>query len=129
MPTVNIHEAKTHLSRFVDQAAVGEEILIARAGKPVARRVALAPTKPKPRTLGLGQGPLYLARTLFQPARRCHSADVRIRETGSGCQYRPDTVSIYNKIVLIKQHGISVENLERFESGRAAKRGQNNVER
>jgi|GEM_PF-720054 len=56
MPTVNIHEAKTHLSRFVDQAAVGEEILIARAGKPVARRVALVATEPKPRTLGLGQG-------------------------------------------------------------------------
>ena len=41
MQTVNIHEAKTHLSRFVDQAAAGEEILIARAGKPIARLVAL----------------------------------------------------------------------------------------
>ena len=56
MQTVNIHEAKTHLSRFVDQAASGEEILIARAGKPVARLVALAPTELKPRTLGLGKG-------------------------------------------------------------------------
>ena len=49
MQTVNIHEAKTHLSRFVDQAAAGEEVLIARAGKPVARLVALAPTERKPR--------------------------------------------------------------------------------
>lgn len=56
MQTVNIHEAKTHLSRFVDQAAAGEEILIARAGKPVARLVALASDTDKPRTLGLGKG-------------------------------------------------------------------------
>ncbi len=56
MQTVNIHEAKTHLSRFVDQAAAGEEILIARAGKPVARLIALASDTNKPRTLGLGKG-------------------------------------------------------------------------
>lgn len=60
MQTVNIHEAKTHLSRFVDQAAAGEEILIARAGKPVARLVALAETSLKPRTLGLGKGKFTL---------------------------------------------------------------------
>lgn len=35
--TVTIYEAKTHLSRLVDQAAAGEEIIIARGGKPVAR--------------------------------------------------------------------------------------------
>lgn len=34
---VNIYEAKTHLSRLVDQAAAGDEIIIARGGKPVAR--------------------------------------------------------------------------------------------
>ncbi len=56
MQTVNIHEAKTHLSRFVDQAAAGEEIVIARAGKPVARLVALASDTQKPRKLGLGKG-------------------------------------------------------------------------
>ena len=60
MQTVNIHDAKTHLSRFVDQAAAGEEILIARAGKPVARLVALAETEKKPRTLGLGKGKFTL---------------------------------------------------------------------
>lgn len=43
MQTVNIHAAKTQLSRLVDQAATGEEIIIARAGKPVARLVPLAP--------------------------------------------------------------------------------------
>lgn len=55
MQTVNIHEAKTHLSRFIDQAADGEEILIARAGKPVARLVSLESTEHKFRILGLGK--------------------------------------------------------------------------
>ena len=55
MQTVNIHEAKTQFSRFVDQAEAGEEIVIARAGKPVARLVALASAASKPRKLGLGK--------------------------------------------------------------------------
>ena len=59
MSTVNIHEAKTHLSRFVDKAAAGEEIIIARAGKPVARLVALA-EQGSPRVLGLGKGRFQL---------------------------------------------------------------------
>ena len=54
MQTVNIHEAKTQLSRFVDQAAAGEEVTIARAGKPVARLVPLQATK-NSRQLGLGK--------------------------------------------------------------------------
>lgn len=37
----NIHEAKTHLSRLVERAASGEEIVIAKAGKPMARLVAV----------------------------------------------------------------------------------------
>ena len=41
MRTVNIHEAKTHLSRLVEQVERGEEIIIARNGTPVARLVAL----------------------------------------------------------------------------------------
>jgi len=44
--SVNIHDAKTNLSRLVDQAASGIEIVIAKAGKPVARLVPLA--KPRP---------------------------------------------------------------------------------
>jgi prevent-host-death family protein len=55
MQTVNIHEAKTQFSRFVDQAEAGEEIVIARAGKPVARLVALESSSFKPRKLGLGK--------------------------------------------------------------------------
>ena len=60
MQTVNIHEAKTHLSRFVDQAAAGEEIIIARAGKPVARLAPLLPVARAPRVLGLGKGKFSL---------------------------------------------------------------------
>jgi len=37
METVNIHEAKTHLSKLLERAACGEEIIIAKAGKPIAR--------------------------------------------------------------------------------------------
>jgi prevent-host-death family protein len=51
MSTVNIYEAKTQLSRLVDRAAAGEEIVIARAGKPLVR---LVPVKAKqPRQAGL----------------------------------------------------------------------------
>ena len=45
MQTINIQAAKTHLSRLVDQAAAGEEIIIARGGRPVARLVPLATTE------------------------------------------------------------------------------------
>jgi antitoxin (DNA-binding transcriptional repressor) of toxin-antitoxin stability system len=55
MGVVDIDAAKTHLSRLVDQAAAGEEIVIARAGKPVARQVKLGDT-PKKRVLGLLKG-------------------------------------------------------------------------
>ena len=56
MHSINIHEAKTHLSRFVEEAASGQEIVIARAGKPVARLVALEASSSKTRELGLGRG-------------------------------------------------------------------------
>ena len=39
MPTVNIHDAKTHLSRYLEQVSRGEEIIIARAGRPIAKLV------------------------------------------------------------------------------------------
>lgn len=44
---VNVHDAKTHLSRLLDRAAAGEEIVIGRAGKPVARLVPLAERSPR----------------------------------------------------------------------------------
>jgi prevent-host-death family protein len=42
---VNIHEAKTHLSRLLQRVAAGEEVTIARSGVPVARLVAVEPEK------------------------------------------------------------------------------------
>ena len=45
MTTVNVHEAKTHLSRILDRVSAGEENIIARAGKPVARLVPLEPKR------------------------------------------------------------------------------------
>jgi prevent-host-death family protein len=53
--SINIHEAKTHLSRLVEQAAAGREFVIAKAGKPLARLVPLTlPVQPK--KLGLLKG-------------------------------------------------------------------------
>ncbi|MCC6441709.1 MAG: type II toxin-antitoxin system Phd/YefM family antitoxin [Rhodanobacteraceae bacterium] len=51
---VNVHEAKTQLSRLLDKAHAGEEIVIGKAGKPYARLVPLEP--PPKRTLGFIQG-------------------------------------------------------------------------
>jgi prevent-host-death family protein len=53
--TVNLYEAKTHLSELVERAAQGEEIVIAKAGRPLARLVALA-QRTAPRPLGLLAG-------------------------------------------------------------------------
>jgi len=43
MRTVNIHEAKTHLSKLVEEVSNGEEVVIAKVGKPMARLVPIAP--------------------------------------------------------------------------------------
>lgn len=45
MTTVNIYEAKTRLSQLVDQAATGEDVVVSRNGKPVARITRLIPPK------------------------------------------------------------------------------------
>jgi prevent-host-death family protein len=57
MRTVNIHEAKTHLSRLVEQAAKDEPFVIAKAGRPLVKVVALdAPSKSRSRRLGFMTG-------------------------------------------------------------------------
>jgi prevent-host-death family protein len=66
MRKVNIHEAKTHLSRLVEDVAGGEEIVIARAGKPVARLVA-AKTVRKKRVLGFMAGKLRIPKDFDAP--------------------------------------------------------------
>ncbi|MDP3675574.1 MAG: type II toxin-antitoxin system Phd/YefM family antitoxin [Novosphingobium sp.] len=56
MTTINIHAAKTHLSRLVDEAAAGEEIIIAKADKPLAKLVPLKQSEKRKRKLGLLAG-------------------------------------------------------------------------
>jgi prevent-host-death family protein len=57
MQTVNIHEAKTHLSRLVDQAAKGEPFVIAKAGKPLVKVMPLnAPESSQVKRLGFMVG-------------------------------------------------------------------------
>lgn len=58
--TVNIHEAKTHLSRLVERVEAGEEVVIARAGRPVARLVPFR-RRTAPRQPGLWRGMVELA--------------------------------------------------------------------
>ncbi len=55
MTQVNIHEAKTHLSRLLGQVAAGEEVVIAKAGRPIARLVPVAERPPR-RVLGQDAG-------------------------------------------------------------------------
>ncbi|GJE62573.1 type II toxin-antitoxin system Phd/YefM family antitoxin [Methylobacterium trifolii] len=57
MKTVNLHEAKTHLSRLVDQAASGEAFVIAKAGRPMVKVVPLDARKTEqPRRIGFLAG-------------------------------------------------------------------------
>jgi prevent-host-death family protein len=66
---VNIHEAKTHFSRLVERAANGEEIIIARAGRPLARLMPLAsPTRP--RRPGLLKGRIRISKNFDAPLPR-----------------------------------------------------------
>jgi prevent-host-death family protein len=55
MRTVNIHEAKTHLSRLVEQAAAGESFIIAKAGRPLVKVTRLEAPAP-PRRIGFMAG-------------------------------------------------------------------------
>ena len=60
---VNLHDAKTHLSRYVDRALAGEEVVIARAGKPLVRLMPVE-TKAAPRVGGFLKGQAVLTADL-----------------------------------------------------------------
>ena len=66
MRTVNIHAAKTQLSRLVDAAAAGEEIIIAKSGKPLARLGPLVDRRRK-RRLGVLAGKLRVPEDFDAP--------------------------------------------------------------
>jgi prevent-host-death family protein len=57
---INVHEAKTHLSRLLRRVAAGEEITISRAGVPVAKLIAVASSNAE-RPLGALEGQIYIA--------------------------------------------------------------------
>jgi prevent-host-death family protein len=57
---VNVHEAKTKLSQLLERVEAGEEVVIARAGRPVARLVRVS-APPRPRTLGRWAGKIQVA--------------------------------------------------------------------
>ena len=59
MVTVNIHEAKTHLSKLVDQAVKGESFVIAKAGKPLVKVTALEAPR-APQRLGFLEGEIIV---------------------------------------------------------------------
>ncbi len=65
-PIVNVHTAKTHFSRLLDEAAAGAEIVIAKAGKPVAKLVPLNAQAPR-RRLGLLAGKAVVPEDFDQP--------------------------------------------------------------
>ena len=67
MDHVNVYEAKTKLSELIDRAAAGEEIIIARHGRPVARLVSYQPRIGKRRKLGLLAGKVRMARNFDAP--------------------------------------------------------------
>ena len=65
MPVVNVHEAKTQLSRLLAQAEAGEEVIIARNGQPVARLVRCQPRGK--RKFGAWRGRLVVDDSFFDP--------------------------------------------------------------
>lgn len=61
MEIVNVYEAKTHLSRLLDRVLAGEEVVIGRAGTPVARLVPMPAAEPTRRSLGAWRGRVRMA--------------------------------------------------------------------
>jgi prevent-host-death family protein len=66
MTIVNIHKAKTHFSKLIDAVLSGEEIIIAKAGKPAAKLVPIAPQKPK-RKPGALKGKIKISKDFDAP--------------------------------------------------------------
>lgn len=66
MSTVTIHQAKTNLSRLIQKVSQGEEVIIARGSKPVARLVAVGEVKGK-RQPGSLKGVLHVGADFFEP--------------------------------------------------------------
>jgi antitoxin (DNA-binding transcriptional repressor) of toxin-antitoxin stability system len=67
MIRLNVHEAKTHLSRYLDQVRDGAVILLCRRNVPIAEIRAVQPTRTEPRPIGLYRGQFEVPETFFEP--------------------------------------------------------------
>jgi antitoxin (DNA-binding transcriptional repressor) of toxin-antitoxin stability system len=67
MIRLNIHEAKTHLSRYLNFLSKGEVILLCKRNKPFAEIRPIAPERKKPRPIGLAKGTFELTPAFFEP--------------------------------------------------------------
>ena len=66
MHTVNIHEAKTHLSRLLEEVSQGREVIIAKSGKPMAKLTGISAAKPI-RKPGFLKGKIRIAEDFDAP--------------------------------------------------------------
>ena len=66
MHQVNIHEAKTHLSKLIQETLDGEEVIIAKGNKPVVKLVSIQ-SQPKERKLGLAKGQIQMTDDFDDP--------------------------------------------------------------
>ncbi|MEX1184777.1 MAG: type II toxin-antitoxin system Phd/YefM family antitoxin [Gemmatimonadota bacterium] len=66
MSIVNVHAAKTHLSRLIERACAGEEIVIARNNQPVVKLVPVAAVAPR-RSRGSLEGQVIVTDSFFEP--------------------------------------------------------------
>lgn len=67
MKTINVHEAKAHLSEYLAQVEAGEAMLICRRNVPVAELRPVAPVRKTPRPIGLAQGQVKVPPEFFEP--------------------------------------------------------------
>jgi prevent-host-death family protein len=67
MTMFNVHEAKTHFSKLLDRVMNGEEVVIAKAGKPVARLLPFAAEDTSPRVPGIDKGKVIVQSNFDEP--------------------------------------------------------------
>jgi prevent-host-death family protein len=67
MTIYNIHEAKTHFSKLLEQVLSGEEVVIAKAGKPIARVLPFVEDDASPRVPGIDKGKVIIMPDFDEP--------------------------------------------------------------
>jgi prevent-host-death family protein len=67
MKTVNVHDAKAHLSEYLARVEAGETVVICRRNKPIAELRPVSPQRSKPRPIGLAKGMGHVPPAFFEP--------------------------------------------------------------